>query len=88
MGDWKGKPLGLLGTIGGQPFRRTTNDRPSIRLATLARCQPLAAIAHYIHSHEERSLSGEPMQDAVWSSESQTTIASLYEAAAPFGPIE
>ncbi len=37
----KGKPLGLLGTIGGQPFRRTTNDRPSIRLATLARCQPL-----------------------------------------------
>jgi hypothetical protein len=37
MGDWKGNPLGLLGTIGGQPFRRTTNDCPSIRLATLAR---------------------------------------------------
>ena len=23
------QPLGLLGTIGGQPFRRTTNDRPA-----------------------------------------------------------
>ena len=41
MGDWKGQPLGLLGTIGGQSFRRTSNDRPTIRLATLARCQPL-----------------------------------------------
>ena len=30
-------------------------------------------------SRDEHGVSGEPMQDAVWSSESQTTIASLYE---------
>jgi hypothetical protein len=40
----KGQPLGLLGTIGGQSFRRTSNDRPTIRLATLARCQPLTRL--------------------------------------------